>query len=107
MGIIKKDIYTEAENLRASTFDLLSHPGRLKLIVCLLHQERLALRQITEILGLSQSSASSQVKRMKDAGLLVSVESGTTVFYSLNLVVWDTMKWTLQLYLDDMNELWR
>ena len=92
MGIIRKELYTTEQNAVAYMFNLLSHPGRLKIIFLLLSNERLNLGEIREQLGLSQSAVSDQVKILKDAEFIIGREVGTSVFYYINMEVWNCVK---------------
>jgi DNA-binding transcriptional ArsR family regulator len=92
MGIIRKDLYSLEQNTMASTFAIFSHPGRLKIVLMLLINDRLSLGQIQEQLELSQAAVSDQVRKLKDVGLLEAREVGTSVFYSLNRDLWESIK---------------
>ena len=54
-------------------------------IVCILKNKRdLCVCEITEIIGLAQSTISSHLKLLENAGLIESYKSGLWVNYSLN-----------------------
>jgi ArsR family transcriptional regulator len=93
MGIIRKEIYNDQINKVALSFDLLSHPGRIAIIMLLLLHPQLSLSQIQEHIPLSQSSVSDQVRKLKDNGLLNGKPVGTSVYYSLNKELWQDVRW--------------
>jgi DNA-binding transcriptional ArsR family regulator len=91
MGIIKP-LYTLQIHSLAMSMDILSHPGRVKIIQCLLIHESLNLGQIKDQLGLSQSATSDQVKVLREAGVIVGQHLGTSIRYRLNEDTWDALK---------------
>lgn len=63
-------------------FKLFGDTTRLKILVALQGGE-LCVREITELLGMTQSAISHQLKNLKAAGLLGCRREGKTVLYSL------------------------
>ena len=105
MGIIRRELFGPAENMICGTFDVLSHPARVKIIFSIYQQGSMALHEITDRIGLSQSSTSAQVKKLKEYGVLDATESGTAVYYSINESVWNQMKWRVVRFLDEATAL--
>lgn len=89
MGILKRTLYSIEQNALSITFDLLSHPGRLKIILLLIVNDSMSLGQLKNEIGLSQSATSDQVKLLSSCGLIRGVEVGTSIRYSLNREMWE------------------
>lgn len=103
MGIIKRELYNQNENATATVFEVLSHPARTKIIMMLLASASATLGEITQQIGLSQSSTSAQVKKLKEFGLLHGTQVETSVRYSLDLEAWEGMKWAIQQFLNEVS----
>lgn len=63
-------------------FKIFGDTTRLKILVALQGGE-LCVREITELLGMTQSAISHQLKNLKAANLLKCKREGKTVLYSL------------------------
>lgn len=63
-------------------FKVFGDTTRIKILYSLFEEE-LCVCAITELLGMTQSAISHQLKVLKDAKLVKSRRSGKTVFYSL------------------------
>lgn len=105
MGIIRTELYNLHQNTIAKILALFSHPGRVKLLMILLINERQTLGQIQELIGLSQAATSAQVKKLKDAGLIKNVQLGTTVYYSLDREMWESIKRINQSFWDEVGSV--
>ena len=66
----------------ADLFKIFGDTTRLKILVALLGAE-LCVREITELLGMTQSAISHQLKNLRSAKLLKCRREGKTVLYSL------------------------
>ncbi len=73
------------EELKAlsSTFKVLGDPTRLKIINALAREE-LCVCDISELLGISQSAISHQLKKLRDLDLVKFRKEGREVYYSLS-----------------------
>jgi ArsR family transcriptional regulator, virulence genes transcriptional regulator len=61
----------------------LSHPVRLKILCCLMEQER-GVNELADFCEVSQSAMSQFLKRMKIEGILSSRREQTFVYYSIS-----------------------
>lgn len=68
--------------LLSSLFKVLGEETRLK-ILFLLYEGEMCVCAITEMLNLTQSNASHQLKILKDADLVGNRREGKTIFYFL------------------------
>ncbi|MEW5706842.1 MAG: metalloregulator ArsR/SmtB family transcription factor [Actinomycetota bacterium] len=73
---------TATERL-ADTFKVLSDPTRLKIVFALLYGE-LCVCEIADIVEMSQSAVSHQLRKLKDHRLIKRRKSANMVYYSLD-----------------------
>lgn len=64
-------------------FSAFSDITRLKILVCLAVSE-LCVNDITNLLGMNQTTVSHQLKVLKDNGAIVSRRDGKVIYYSLS-----------------------
>jgi DNA-binding transcriptional ArsR family regulator len=67
----------------SETFKVLSDPTRLKIVIALAKEE-LCVYDIAELLGVSESAVSHQLRLLKTLRLVKFRKSGKMVFYSLD-----------------------
>ncbi|SDM16941.1 ArsR/SmtB family transcription factor [Halarsenatibacter silvermanii] len=67
----------------ASTFKVLGDPTRLRIINALAREE-LCVCDISELLDMSQSAISHQLKKLRDLDLVKYRKEGRVVYYSLS-----------------------
>lgn len=66
------------------TLKLLTEPTRLR-IINILNGESLSVAELQDILGMGQSSISTQLAQLRKEEIVVDTRSGKNVFYTLNL----------------------
>jgi len=66
----------------ADLFKIFGDTTRMKILFSLFEQE-LCVREITELLGMTQSAISHQLKVLKDAKLIANRREGKTIIYYL------------------------
>ena len=64
-------------------FKVFGDTTRIKIMYAL-HEEELCVCAISELLNMTQSAISHQLKTLKDANLVASRREGKTVYYSLS-----------------------
>ncbi len=67
----------------ADTFKVLSDPTRIKIINALANKE-LCVCDISELLDMSQSAISHQLRKLRELNLVKYRKEGRTVYYSLD-----------------------
>jgi ArsR family transcriptional regulator len=80
----KRDYHFLAEKdieIIAQTFKVLSDPTRIK-ILHLLSQDECSVTHLAEVLGMSQSAVSHQLRLLKNLRLVKFRREGHTVYYS-------------------------
>lgn len=79
----EKDLDEETIFIVSQTFKALGDPTRIR-ILHLLYQKECSVNEIANILGLSQSTVSHQLRFLKNLRLVKNRRAGTTMFYSNN-----------------------
>ncbi|MDP2210581.1 MAG: metalloregulator ArsR/SmtB family transcription factor [Candidatus Aquicultor sp.] len=84
IALIREQLVSDemAERL-AETFKVLSDPTRVKVVAALLLGE-LCVCEISEIVGMSQSAVSHQLRKLKDLRLVKRRKLSKMVYYSLD-----------------------
>ena len=78
-----QELPEEIANKLAETFKVLSTSTRIKIINALANKE-LCVCDISELLGMSQSAISHQLKKLRELKLVKYRKEGRTVYYSLD-----------------------
>lgn len=65
-------------------FGILSDPTRLKIIAALASGEELCVCDVANVVGLSLSATSHQLRKLRDAGVLVFRNDGRMAYYRLH-----------------------
>lgn len=81
-GITTMDIRSFDYNTAATVTHALSNPARLHAVLLLARAE-MSVGAISESLGLSQSSVSQHLKRLRDLNLVETRRENQTIFYSV------------------------
>lgn len=69
----------------AKQLKAVSDPNRLKLLACL-KKEEICACDFVDVLQISQPAVSQQLKKLKEAGIIVERSAGTWKHYRLNEV---------------------
>ncbi|TDX53306.1 ArsR/SmtB family transcription factor [Orenia marismortui] len=83
MTLKKKELSEDIIELLAATFKVLGDPTRIKIIHALANQE-LCVCDISELLNISQSAISHQLRKLRDLNLVKYRKEGRIVYYSLD-----------------------
>ena len=84
VGMVQKNLESqEVLNHLADFYKMFGDPTRLKILGALLQGE-MCVGTITEILDMTQSSVSHQLRVLKQARLIKSRKEGKWVYYSIN-----------------------
>jgi ArsR family transcriptional regulator len=84
----------------AKQLKAMSDPNRLKLLACLKKGEVCAC-DFVDVLNVSQPAVSQQLKKLKEAGIIVERPSGTWKHYRLN----DPLPSYIQAIIDELEEI--
>ena len=67
----------------ADLFKIFGDTTRMKILFALLEEEEMCVCAIAELLGMTQSAISHQLRILKDANLIGNRREGKTIFYFL------------------------
>lgn len=83
----------------AEIFKVLGEPVRLRILSHLAAEgcTPTTVNELTEIMGLSQPTISHHLKKMTDAGLLVRIPKGRTVFHQVQPETFTNLRTILQI----------
>lgn len=83
----------------AEIFKVLGEPVRLRILSHLAAEGCVptTVNELTEIMGLSQPTISHHLKKMTDAGLLVRIPEGRTVFHQVQPETFTNLRTILQI----------
>lgn len=68
----------------ARTMKYLGHPVRLMIVELLMEKGSMAVKEIYESVGISQSNASQHLRTLETAEILSSERHGTSIRYQIN-----------------------
>jgi ubiquinone/menaquinone biosynthesis C-methylase UbiE/DNA-binding HxlR family transcriptional regulator len=84
-------------------FKLLSDPGRVRILL-LLEKEELSVAELQTVLGTAQSSLSTNLAQLRQAGLVEDRRTGKNILYKLKDGAGDWLRETLQAAVDEIPE---
>ncbi|MCL5771106.1 MAG: metalloregulator ArsR/SmtB family transcription factor [Actinobacteria bacterium] len=82
----------------------LSDEGRIRIIALLNKRNNLCVGEITRIIGLSQPTISSHLKKLRDAEIITHSKDGLWINYNLNENVKEQVKQFLSLIIQVLDE---
>lgn len=81
---LQKEINGDIDfELDAELFAMLSSPTRLKILHCLLKGDELCVCDFADVLGMTVSAISHQLRKLKDRGIVQNRREGLTIYYSI------------------------
>ena len=78
---------------QAQLFNLLGNVVRLRIVFLLLHDSKLCVCDLSDILGMKIPAISQHLRKLKDGGLLHSKREGTIIYYHIKLEKLDEIKY--------------
>lgn len=100
MGLVKTELYTEAQNQKALYFKVFGHPARMAILEHLFKTERCVCGDLVKEIGLAQPTISQHVKELKALGLIKGTITGTSICYCIHRENWLKMKKIMISFLD-------
>lgn len=104
MPLIKDQNLTSKEAELVSLAKALSHPARISILKLMLDKNACFCGELTEEIGLSQSTISQHIKALKDAGLIYGKVEGARTCYCINSEKWLKAKELFVNYFNTLNE---
>ena len=68
----------------ASILNLTGNETRLKILLLIKNEEKVCVCDLSDILGISVSAISQQLRKLKEGGLLESYKEGQTIYYHIH-----------------------
>ena len=91
MGLVKSDLFTEKQNVLATTFKVLAHPARIAILQYLSRTKSCITGEIVDEVGLAQPTISQHLKELKKIGIIQGTVEGTAVCYCINPERWEEL----------------
>ena len=83
-GIEGMEKHTAQIKRTSEVLNLLGNATRLKILYLIKTEKKVCVCDMSDILGISVSAISQQLKKLKDGNLLTSEKTGQTIFYQLH-----------------------
>lgn len=81
---LRDEIHADIDfELDADLFAMLASPTRLKILYCLINGNELCVCDFSDVLGMSVSAISHQLRKLKDRGIVQNRREGLTIYYSI------------------------
>jgi len=87
--LVNQSMFLEQQ---AQLFNLLGNVVRLRIVFLLLHDSKLCVCDLSDILGMKIPAISQHLRKLKDGGLLHSKREGTIIYYHIKLEKLDEIK---------------
>ncbi len=88
MPVIKEQNLTTEEERLVRIAKALSHPARISILKLMLDKNTCFCGELTEEIGLSQSTISQHIKELKEAGLVYGKDDGPRTCYCIDVDSW-------------------
>ena len=88
MGVTKSTLFSPEVNQMADYARVLGHPARLAIIEHLIKQDACICNDLSEKLGLAQSTTSQHLAELKRVGLIQGSIEGSKMCYCINVHTW-------------------
>lgn len=83
-GILEVNELAEQIEKVAKILNLLGNETRLKILLLIKREQKVCVCDLSDILGVSVSAISQQLRKLKDSNLLKSEKEGQTIYYNIH-----------------------
>jgi len=83
-GIEKVDDSSDEIEKVAKILNLLGNETRLKIVLIVQNEQKVCVCDLSDILGISVSAISQQLRKLKDANLLYNEKEAQTIYYLIH-----------------------
>ena len=83
-GILEVDNLSEKIERTAEILNLVGNETRLKIILLIKNEQKICVCDLSDILGISVSAISQQLRKLKDSNLLRNEKEGQTIYYYIH-----------------------
>jgi len=84
MGVIRKEIHSDAINQLADRLRAIAHPARLAILQLIASSDDCICTDISKQIHLAQATVSQHLKVLKDAGIIKGTIAGNAVCYCID-----------------------
>ncbi|MFN8416579.1 MAG: metalloregulator ArsR/SmtB family transcription factor [Cytophagaceae bacterium] len=88
MPLVKEQPLSNSDQDLILLSKALGHPARISILNMMRERNTCICRDLTEELGLSQSTISQHLKELKDAGLIYGTEAAQKTYYCIDIQRW-------------------
>ncbi|ABG57593.1 ArsR/SmtB family transcription factor [Cytophaga hutchinsonii] len=103
MPVIKEQNLSSEEEKLVRIAKALSHPARISILKLMLDKNTCFCGELTEEIGLSQSTISQHIKELKEAGLIYGKDDGPRTCYCIEVSNWEKAKALFSSYFNSLN----
>lgn len=100
MGLVKTEIFSDAQNDLATLAKAFAHPARVAILEHLFKLNTCICGDLVNEIGLAQPTISQHLKELKNLGLIKGKVEGTSVCYCIDSEKWTAMKSVMLRFLD-------
>lgn len=100
MGLVRTEIFTDAQNEIALFAKAFGHPARVAILQHLFKIDSCVCGDIVDEIGLAQPTISQHLKELKHLGLIQGNVEGTRVCYCIHPANWTKMKKVMGQFLN-------
>jgi len=83
-GIKEVNELSEEIEKAAQVLNLVGNETRLKILLLIKNEQKVCVCDLSDILGISISAVSQQLRKLKDTHLLKSEKEGQTIYYNIH-----------------------
>ena len=83
-GILEVNDLSEQIEKAAKILNLVGNETRLKILLLIKNEQKVCVCDLSDILGISISAVSQQLRKLKDTHLLKSEKEGQTIYYNIH-----------------------
>lgn len=97
-SISKVNELSEQVELTAKILNLAGNETRLKILYLIKTEKKVCVCDLSDILGISVSAISQQLRKLKDGNLLKSEKEGQTIYYHIHPSSSETLKHIFEIF---------
>ena len=105
MPVIKEQNLSRDEIELVRIAKALSHPARISILKLMLDRNTCFCGELTEEIGLSQSTISQHIKELKEAGLIYGKEEAPRTCYCIDIKNWNKAKKLFGEYFNSLSTI--
>lgn len=97
-GIQEISTLNEQIEITAKILNLVGNQTRLKILWLIKNEQKVCVCDLSDILGISVSAISQQLRKLKDSNLLKSEKEGQTIYYHIHPISEGVLNHVLEIF---------